>query len=234
MARAGSYWVRPRDSLRELMAPPGLAAESAATLSTECRAVLDQAITGTALRVPGATSLHLKLLSSPLGTLIAAAAEHLVLLEFAEPERLRKQLSSLDRHYSLRSDFSAHPLLETLADELREYFTGSRRSFSIPLSTPGTAFQRAVWAALCRVPYGETRSYADLAKTLGHANACRAVGAANGQNRIAIVIPCHRIITANGKLGGYGGGLWRKQWLLDLECGRQPLPLTTAPPSRQP
>ncbi len=193
-----------------------------AALSAECRLILEEALSLRHPCVAGSDRLYVALLDSPLGTLIAAAGQHLMLLEFAEPARLRRQLAALRQHYAVQLEFSMHPLLETLTVELREYFAGSRHAFSIPLSTPGTAFQRAVWGALCNVPYGETRSYADLARALGHAHAFRAVGAANGQNRIAIVVPCHRIITTSGTLGGYGGGLWRKRWLLDMERGRLP------------
>ena len=113
-----------------------------------------------------------------------------------------------------------HPVLERTAAQLREYFAGTRRAFDIPLRRQGTRFQLAAWSALERIPYGETRSYADMARAVGSAGAVRAIGRANGQNRIAIVIPCHRVIQADGSLCGYGGGRWRKQWLLDHERGR--------------
>ncbi len=101
--------------------------------------------------------------------------------------------------------------------QLSEYFAGERTTFSLPLSPTGTAFQQRVWTQLCEVPYGETASYLDIAKALAKPTATRAVGAANGKNPIAIVIPCHRIIGANGKLTGYAGGLERKSYLLELE-----------------
>lgn len=101
--------------------------------------------------------------------------------------------------------------------QLAAYFDGSRRTFDLPVHPLGTEFQQRVWAALQEIPYGETRRYLDLARPLGDANATRAVGAANGQNPIAIVIPCHRVIGANGKLTGYAGGLERKRRLLELE-----------------
>ena len=103
------------------------------------------------------------------------------------------------------------------AQQLREYFAGTRQHFDIPLKTTGTAFQRKVWSTLLDVPFGETISYAELARRVGKPKAARAVGSANGANRIAIVIPCHRVIAADGTLGGYGGGLDVKQKLLDLE-----------------
>jgi AraC family transcriptional regulator of adaptative response/methylated-DNA-[protein]-cysteine methyltransferase len=107
--------------------------------------------------------------------------------------------------------------LALLERELDGYFAGSLKKFSVPLVYPVTTFQRRVWGQLLTIPYGETRSYEGLAAAIGDPRAVRAVGHANGQNRIAIVIPCHRVINKNGKLGGYGGGLRRKEFLLELE-----------------
>lgn len=108
-------------------------------------------------------------------------------------------------------------LLEETARQLREYFAGQRREFSLPLSPRGTAFQRQVWEALCTIPYGETRSYGEIARQIGSPKACRAVGMANHRNPISIVIPCHRVVGAHGTLTGYGGGLAAKEFLLRLE-----------------
>ncbi|MBI3538895.1 MAG: methylated-DNA--[protein]-cysteine S-methyltransferase, partial [Candidatus Eisenbacteria bacterium] len=102
--------------------------------------------------------------------------------------------------------------------ELAEYFAGARRTFDVPLVHPGTPFQRRVWRALARVPYGATCSYQTLAKRIGAPRAMRAVGAANGLNRLAIVVPCHRVIGKDGSPVGYGGGVWRKRRLLELEA----------------
>ena len=110
--------------------------------------------------------------------------------------------------------------LDALRAQLREYFEGRRREFTLPLSSVGTDFQQRVWAALCEIPYGETWSYLQLALRIGDALATRAVGYANGANPVAIVIPCHRVINADGGDGGYGGGVWRKRILLDLERGQ--------------
>jgi AraC family transcriptional regulator of adaptative response/methylated-DNA-[protein]-cysteine methyltransferase len=110
-------------------------------------------------------------------------------------------------------------IVEETAEDLEEYFEGARRHFRARLEMPGTAFQREVWQALGEIPYGETRSYGDLARAVGRPSAVRAVGRANGLNALAIVVPCHRVVGADGKLVGYGGGLWRKQRLLDLETG---------------
>lgn len=104
-----------------------------------------------------------------------------------------------------------------VAAQLDEYFRGERRAFDLPLAPRGTEFQQLVWAALQRIPYGETRSYADIAREIGRPAAVRAVGAANGANPIPIVIPCHRVVASDGGLGGYGGGLARKRWLLAHE-----------------
>ena len=104
-----------------------------------------------------------------------------------------------------------------LREQLAEYFAGARREFELPLAPEGSAFQQRVWSALREIPYGETESYGELAERIGHPGSARAVGAANGQNPIAIVVPCHRVIGANGTLTGYAGGIERKRLLLDLE-----------------
>ncbi|MCE9577225.1 MAG: methylated-DNA--[protein]-cysteine S-methyltransferase [Deltaproteobacteria bacterium] len=108
-------------------------------------------------------------------------------------------------------------VLARVARQLDEYFARTRTAFELPLAAPGTDFQRAVWAALVAIPFGETRSYVDIARAVGRPTASRAVGAANGQNPIAIIVPCHRVIGASGALTGYAGGLERKRWLLAHE-----------------
>ena len=113
--------------------------------------------------------------------------------------------------------------LVNLKSALKEYFDGRLQQFSIPLVYPGSPFQLRVWNELLRIPYGQTCSYEELAQRIGAASGQRAVGHANGTNRIAILIPCHRVVNKDGKLGGYGGGLWRKQHLLDLEKGARRL-----------
>ncbi|MHA3691525.1 cysteine methyltransferase [Akkermansia muciniphila] len=111
------------------------------------------------------------------------------------------------------------PLLRRTARQLDEYFQGTRRTFDVPLSPQGTEFEQTVWRALQTIPHGETRSYGDIARQIGRPSACRAVGHANNQNPIGIIIPCHRVIGASGKLTGYAGGLTIKQYLLELEQG---------------
>lgn len=110
-----------------------------------------------------------------------------------------------------------HPLLVETERQLGEYFAGDRRRFDVPLSFAGTAFQKSVWAALLAIPFGETRSYGEVAAQIGKPGASRAVGAANGRNPISIIAPCHRVIGSSGKLTGFAGGMEAKQYLLELE-----------------
>jgi AraC family transcriptional regulator, regulatory protein of adaptative response / methylated-DNA-[protein]-cysteine methyltransferase len=169
-------------------------------------------------------ALRVARLESPLGPLVAGATEDGVcLLEFSDGRRHERQLQTVARRFgaAVVPGSSAH--LDHLRSELEEYFAGRRRAFTVPLLLAGTEFEERVWAELRRIAYGETRSYEDLALALRRPGAQRAVGTANGRNRISIVIPCHRVVNKNGQLGGYGGGLWRKQALLDLERGGQSL-----------
>ncbi len=115
----------------------------------------------------------------------------------------------------------ASPLLREAVRQVRDYFAGELKEFHLPLEMAGTEFQKRVWNSLLEIPYGETRSYSQIAQAIGAPMAVRAVGAANGENPIAIVVPCHRVIGANGKLTGYGGGLDLKRRLLDMEQGRR-------------
>jgi AraC family transcriptional regulator of adaptative response/methylated-DNA-[protein]-cysteine methyltransferase len=162
--------------------------------------------------------VFLSWLSSPLGPLVAGAtAEGICLLEFSDRRMLETQFATVRKLFGAPLVPGANEHLELLQSELAGYFAGALRSFSVPLVYPGTPFQRRVWEKLLAIPYGETRSYQELAIAVGERNAVRAVGRANGMNRIAIVIPCHRVINKGGQLGGYGGGLRRKQYLLDVE-----------------
>ncbi len=111
------------------------------------------------------------------------------------------------------------PLVRKASRQIEEYLRGKRKEFQLPLAAEGTAFQKAAWGALLTIPYGETRSYKEMAEQVGNPKACRAIGMANNRNPISIVVPCHRVIGANGKLVGYGGGLHIKEWLLALEKG---------------
>jgi len=157
-------------------------------------------------------------LRSPIGPLVAGAtADGICLLEFADRRMLEAECAALGKLFNAPIVPGSNQHIRTLRNELAQYFAGSLQRFSVPLVYPGTAFQQRVWEQLLAVPYGETRSYEQIAIAIGEPNAVRAVGRANGLNRIAIVIPCHRVVNKDGRLGGYGGGLRRKQYLLDLE-----------------
>jgi AraC family transcriptional regulator, regulatory protein of adaptative response / methylated-DNA-[protein]-cysteine methyltransferase len=155
---------------------------------------------------------------SPVGLLITAATnDGVCLLEFADRKALLSQAASLERWFDQPIVPGTNERLEELHAELGEYFAKKRTEFSVPLEIRGTPFQRRVWDRLLAIPYGETRSYRDIAIEIENPGAVRAVGRTNGVNRIAIVIPCHRVVRDDGTLCGYGGGLWRKRWLLDHE-----------------
>jgi AraC family transcriptional regulator of adaptative response/methylated-DNA-[protein]-cysteine methyltransferase len=155
---------------------------------------------------------------TPLGPMLLGATEEGVcLLEFTERPMLATQLRRLAQRLDCVFLPGTNEHAARLEGELEEYFAGRLREFTTPLLFLGTEFQRRVWRALGTIPYGETRSYAEQARMLDAPGAVRAVARANGDNRIAIVIPCHRVIGADGKLTGYGGGLWRKEWLLHHE-----------------
>ena len=162
--------------------------------------------------------VRVRWLATPLGTMLAAAGEEGVgLLEFADRRALKSQIAALRRHFPLPVVPGTNAHLDRLAEELEGYFAGVRRTFDVPLAVRGTPFQVAVWERLRRIPPGTTCSYADLARELGRPSALRAVARANGQNRIAILVPCHRVIGSDGSPTGYGGGVWRKLRLLALE-----------------
>ncbi|MBX3407027.1 MAG: methylated-DNA--[protein]-cysteine S-methyltransferase [Phycisphaeraceae bacterium] len=157
-------------------------------------------------------------IESPLGPMLAAAGDHGVcLLEFVDRRALATQVATLRRRFGavIRPGSNAH--LATLQRELAAYFAGRSAEFSVKLEAPGTEFQALVWEALRAIPSGQTRSYLDIARQIGRATATRAVARANGDNRLAILIPCHRVIGSDGTLTGYGGGVWRKEWLLEHE-----------------
>ena len=157
-------------------------------------------------------------ITTPLGPMLAIAdSSHLYLLEFLDRRMLATQLIKVRRLFDGAITPGTSQILDQTEQELAEYFEGARQRFSIPLKIQGTQFQEKVWKRLVKIPYGKTLSYDALAEAIGHTGAQRAVGTANGCNRIAIVIPCHRVIRADGTLSGYGGGVWRKQRLLELE-----------------
>lgn len=168
----------------------------------------------------GPDSATVTWIGTPLGPMVAAATDDGVcLLEYSDPVRLQMQAAQLRTRIASRIADGGHPHLATLRDQLAGYFAGTRKQFTVPLVARGTPFEERVWQALLRIPYGRTRSYLEIARELYSPEGQRAVGRANGLNRIAIVIPCHRVVNHGGGLGGYGGGLWRKERLLDLERG---------------
>ena len=156
-------------------------------------------------------------ISTPLGSMVAVADNAAVyLLEFENRVALTGELRRLERDFG-PIGLGSTVVLETLAAQLDDYFAGESAAFQIPTIQHGTAFEEAVWAVLERIRPGRTRSYGDIAEEIGQPEKSREVGRANGANRISIVVPCHRVIGADGSLVGYGGGLWRKKWLLDHE-----------------
>ncbi len=167
-----------------------------------------------------AKAIHLGWVETPIGPMIAASREGaLILLEFTNRQRMEVQIETLRKRFEAVFLPEDDAVIKQTRRELDEYFAGKRRDFTIPLDYPGTPFETKVWDELLKIPYGETRSYEQLAEITSSKGAVRAVGSANGRNRIAIVIPCHRVINKSGALGGYGGGLWRKETLLALEMG---------------
>ncbi len=157
-------------------------------------------------------------LLSPLGPLFAAASnEGLCLLEFTDRRALEKQINRVQKRLNAVFVTGDHDLFIDLQKQLDEYFNQQRTEFDIKINPVGTEFQLAAWSSLRSICYGETRSYQQQAESLGKPGAVRAVGTANGMNAIAILVPCHRVIAKNGDLAGYGGGIWRKQYLLNIE-----------------
>lgn len=166
-------------------------------------------------------------LSTPLGTMVAGATdEALCRLEFIGKRKEDNPLEHQEDIFALQEKTipGSNPILDKIEEELAGYFAGKLRKFSVALDLQGTPFQQSVWNELLKIPYGETWSYADLARRLGDLKTIRAAASANGQNPIAIVVPCHRVIGSNGSLTGYAGGLWRKKELLLLEGATAPAP----------
>jgi len=162
--------------------------------------------------------IDLKRIETPLGTMFACAVdEGICLLEFTDRKNMEKQFISLSKALNAEIVQGENKHFKQLEDELTEYFEGKRQNFDVPLFITGTEFQKNVWQLLREIPIGETRTYKQQSEFLGNPKAIRAVGTANGINKIAILIPCHRVIGSNGELVGYAGGIWRKQKLLELE-----------------
>ena len=162
--------------------------------------------------------IDLKRIETPIGTMYAAAtAEGICMLEFTDRKMLETVFKDLAKSLNAIIIQGENPHFIPLEKELAEYFLGKRTEFTVPLSPVGTDFQKSVWKVLMKIPYGETWNYKKQSEVLGDAKKVRAVANANGMNKISILIPCHRVIGSNGTLTGYGGGIWRKQKLLELE-----------------
>ncbi len=156
--------------------------------------------------------------TTPLGPMFSCATESgICLLDFTDRRMLETEFKDLCKRLNAVILPGNNPHLKQVQSELNEYFSGQRKHFTVALDTPGTDFQKSVWKILQDIPYGQTRTYKQQAIAIGNAKAIRAVASANGHNRVSIIIPCHRVIGSDGSLVGYGGGLHRKQWLLNLE-----------------
>lgn len=156
---------------------------------------------------------------TPLGDMVALfTPQGLALLEFSEnTKRLDREWRDVERYAGAAAELGADARTQALGAEIDAYFKGQLQDFDTQLDLVGTPFQKSVWQALLAIPYGQTRSYNQQAHQINHPTATRAVAAANGQNKIAVIVPCHRVIGSDGRLTGYGGGLPRKEWLLHLE-----------------
>ena len=162
--------------------------------------------------------IDLKRIETPLGTMYAAATdEGICMLEFTDRKMLETELKQLSKSLNANIIQGENSHFKILEEQLTEYFEGKRKEFTVPLHFVGSDFQKSVWEILMKIPYGETWSYAQQSEILGDSKKVRAVANANGMNKISILVPCHRVIGSDGNLTGYGGGIWRKQKLLELE-----------------
>lgn len=157
-------------------------------------------------------------ISTPLGPMLAGAtSEGVCLLEFTNRIRLEKEFIDLQKLLNAVMIAGRNQHLDQLENELSEYFQGERKIFSVPLHTPGNEFSQAVWKSLQEIPYGKTCSYKEQAEKMNNPKAIRAIASTNGRNRLAIIIPCHRVIGSNGTMTGYAAGVDKKMWLLKFE-----------------
>jgi AraC family transcriptional regulator of adaptative response/methylated-DNA-[protein]-cysteine methyltransferase len=181
---------------------------------------------------PRPSPLQESIVQGPLGLMhLMAADEGLCLVQFLDGSATDAAVQAdvgrrrMARLLGRPVESGAHPLLDEARRQLAEYMAGTRRAFDIPVLMPGTPFEQRVWAVLRSIPHGSTQTYAQVARAAGSPGASRATGSANGRNRVAVIVPCHRVIQAHGGIGGFSAGVWRKQWLLDLErTGHPPQP----------
>lgn len=175
-------------------------------------------IMGNPVKKIAVQTLMASFISTPIGRMICLTNdEYLYLLEFENRRGLEREIERLREKYNFRIIYGQTTISQRVGEQLREYFKGERFEFSIPVFYDGSPFQKQVWDRLVQIPYGQTLSYQEIAVQLGDKNKVRAVGGANGANKLAIIIPCHRVIAQNGRLTGYAGGLERKKYLLELE-----------------
>jgi O-6-methylguanine DNA methyltransferase len=179
-----------------------------------------------------ATAVRTRTIDTSVGPMtLGATDDALVLADFSERPMMPAQLAAIRRRIGPTQEGDS-PILDRAEAQLHEYLAGARHTFALPLEMPGSAFQERVWTELTRIPYGETISYRELARRVGVPAGSRAVGRANGTNRLAIIVPCHRVVASGGGLGGYGGGLEAKRRLLDLErsvaTAARPVPVSRA------
>ncbi|MEE4243452.1 MAG: methylated-DNA--[protein]-cysteine S-methyltransferase [Desulfopila sp.] len=188
--------------------------ESLSGFNASYRSIFGEAPTGSEAK----TVVNIVRFTTPLGPMFACASDvGICLLDFTDRRMLETEFRDIRKRLNAVILPGKNHHLDQVQRELHEFFSGKRRAFTVSLDTPGTDFQQAVWRILQEIPYGSTRSYKEQAEMLGNPRAVRAVASANGHNRVSIIIPCHRVVGSDGSLTGYGGGLHRKQWLLDFE-----------------
>lgn len=163
-------------------------------------------------------TLKISWIATPLGPMLVAADEEaLYLLKFVDRYSAKQEIEQIEKKTKCATVLGQTDPIESIEKELYEYFSGNVYNFQTPLFLIGSPFQKRVWEELRNIPHGETRSYAEIAIAIGNPSACRAVGLANGTNQFPVIIPCHRVINSSGELGGYGGGIRKKKWLLEHE-----------------
>lgn len=173
-------------------------------------------------KAPGAMAredcLRVTMLDTPLGLMLAAAnSDGVCQLEFADRRGLERSYAEMRRRFNLPVVPGENSVLRQLRKELEEYFSNARREFSVAVAMTGSEFQQRVWRELRRIPFGKTASYETIARRIGLPGAVRAVARANATNRLYLLVPCHRVVAKDGSLSGYGGGVWRKRLLLEME-----------------
>ncbi len=184
----------------------------------DIRVAFTRAFGGAPAPIRNGNCLRVALIETPLGPMLAAASHGAVCqLEFADRRGLEKSYAEMRQRFALPVVPGDNAVMQRLRVELQEYFNGTRHEFTVPVSLRGTDFQQRVWLELQRIPFAQTASYQAIAKKIGSPTAVRAVARANGTNRLYLLVPCHRVIAKNGALSGYGGGVWRKRLLLELE-----------------